>query len=152
MNISNSNSRTLVVGTLEQSQQYRCVVSNEAGSTRSNVATVTVLSKLFIDNINMIFTFGILITEIITQPINATTVLALESVTLNCSASIDDVKYSWHRVDGHIPSHSQGRHDGTFTIHRVTPHNQGAYYCVANKHGIIVRSDDAFIGVDGKEL
>ena len=47
MNISNSNSKTLVVGTLEQSQQYRCVVSNEAGSTRSNVATVTVLSKLF---------------------------------------------------------------------------------------------------------
>ena len=48
MNISNSNSSTLVVGTLEQSQQYRCVVSNEAGSTRSNVATVTVLSKSFI--------------------------------------------------------------------------------------------------------
>ena len=45
MNISNSNNKTLVVGTLEQSQQYRCVVSNEAGSTRSNVATVTVLSK-----------------------------------------------------------------------------------------------------------
>ena len=48
MNISNSNSRTLVVGTLEQSQQYRCVVSNEAGSTRSNVAAVTVLSELFV--------------------------------------------------------------------------------------------------------
>ena len=45
MNISNSNSKTLVVGTLEQSQQYRCVVSNEAGSTRSNVAIVKVLSK-----------------------------------------------------------------------------------------------------------
>ena len=45
MNISNSNNKTLVVGTLEQSQQYRCVVSNEAGSTRSNVATITVLSK-----------------------------------------------------------------------------------------------------------
>ena len=45
MNISDSNSKTLVVGTLEQSQQYRCVVSNEAGSTRSNAATVTVLSK-----------------------------------------------------------------------------------------------------------
>ena len=46
MNISNSNSKTLVVRNLEQSQQYRCVVSNEAGSTRSDVATVTVLSKL----------------------------------------------------------------------------------------------------------
>ena len=45
MNVSDGNSKTLVVGTLEQSQQYRCVVSNEAGSNRSNVATVTVLSK-----------------------------------------------------------------------------------------------------------
>ena len=54
MNISNSNSRRLVVRNLEQSQQYRCVVSNEAGSTRSNVATVTVLSKLFINMIAFI--------------------------------------------------------------------------------------------------
>ena len=45
MNISDSNNKTLVVRNLEQSQQYRCVVSNEAGSTRSDVATVTVLSK-----------------------------------------------------------------------------------------------------------
>ena len=47
MNISNSNTETLFVKTLERSRLYRCVVSNEAGSTRSNVATVTVLSKLF---------------------------------------------------------------------------------------------------------
>ena len=48
MNVSNSSGKILVMGTLEQSQQYRCVVSNEAGSTRSNVATVTVLSELLI--------------------------------------------------------------------------------------------------------
>ena len=48
ININHSNNSTLVVGTLEQSQQYRCVVSNEAGSTRSNVATVTVLSELIV--------------------------------------------------------------------------------------------------------
>ena len=50
MNVSNSNSKTLVVRNLEQSQQYRCVVSNEAGSTRSDVATVTVLSKFAVSN------------------------------------------------------------------------------------------------------
>ena len=56
MNISNSGRRRLVVGRLEQpSQQYRCVVFNEAGSTRSNVATITVLSKLFIDTIHLLF-------------------------------------------------------------------------------------------------
>ena len=45
---SDSNSKTLIVRNLEQSRQYRCVMSNEAGSTRSNVATITVLSKLFV--------------------------------------------------------------------------------------------------------
>ena len=48
MNISNNNTTELVLGTLEQSQRYRCVVSNEAGSTRSNIATVTVLSELLV--------------------------------------------------------------------------------------------------------
>ena len=46
MNISYSNNKTLVVRNLEQSQQYRCLVSNEAGSTRSDVAIVSLLSKL----------------------------------------------------------------------------------------------------------
>ena len=48
MNISNSNSKELVVRNLEESQQYRCIVSNEAGSTRSNVASIIVLSKLIL--------------------------------------------------------------------------------------------------------
>ena len=42
--ICDSNSKTLVV---RNSQQYRCVVSNEAGSTRSDVATVTILSRFY---------------------------------------------------------------------------------------------------------
>ena len=44
--ISNSNNRRFVVSNLQESQQYRCVVSNEAGGTSSNIAPVTVLSKL----------------------------------------------------------------------------------------------------------
>ena len=43
--ISNSNNRTPIVSNLQESQQYRCVVSNEAGGTLSNIATVTVLSE-----------------------------------------------------------------------------------------------------------
>ena len=92
------------------------------------------------------------LTENTIQPINLTTVLALENVTLRCLASVDDARYSWHRVNGHIPSHSQGWHNNTFTIHRITPINEGAYYCVVKKHGIIARSNDAFIAVDGKEF
>ena len=45
-NISNSKNRMFVVRNLKMLQRYRCAVSNEAGRTRSNVATVTVLSEL----------------------------------------------------------------------------------------------------------
>ena len=50
MNISRGR-KNFVVRNLEQSQQYRCVVSNEAGSTRSDVATVTVLSEFAMNNV-----------------------------------------------------------------------------------------------------
>ena len=45
MKIVKSNDSKLVVRNLEQSQQYRCVVSNNSGSARSNVAIITVLGK-----------------------------------------------------------------------------------------------------------
>ena len=44
MNISNSNN-TKLIRNLEQSEQYRCVVSNQFGTNKSNIATVNVLSK-----------------------------------------------------------------------------------------------------------
>ena len=49
MNNSCGNSKRLVVRDLEHTQQYRCVVSNEAGSIRSDAATITVMSKVFVD-------------------------------------------------------------------------------------------------------
>ena len=46
MTISNSNSRKLIVKNLEESEQkFRCVASNGAGETRSNIAVINVLSK-----------------------------------------------------------------------------------------------------------
>ena len=148
MNINNSNSSTLVVGTLEQSQQYRCVVSNEAGSTRSNNAIITVLSELFI-----IIRYGCLcdITGITTQPRDID-IFALENITLSCSASINDVGYSWHRVDGHLPAHAHGQHNNTLVIRKATPHDGGSYYCTAKKEEFVVRSHDALVRVYGKEL
>ena len=44
MTISNSDSRKLVVKNFKQSEQFRCVVSNDAGQARSNTAIITVLS------------------------------------------------------------------------------------------------------------
>ena len=51
MNINNNNMNRYIVSNLDQSRQYSCVVSNEAGDTRSNVATITVLSKLYIKSV-----------------------------------------------------------------------------------------------------
>ena len=151
MNISNSNSKALVVGTLEQSQQYRCVVTNEAGSTRSNVATVTVLSESFVNTSTPYYirTF-ILVIEISTHPISHTDVVALQDVTLHCSASVNGVTYSWHRVDNALPAGSTGQNSGTLTIRRATPHDEGLYYCTARKSGISVDSANGSLTVDGK--
>ena len=43
--VNSSNNKRFVVRNLQESQQYRCVVSNEAGGTLSSIASVTVLSK-----------------------------------------------------------------------------------------------------------
>ena len=51
MKISNSNNKRYIVRSIQQSKQYRCVVSNEAGSTRSDIATVTILSKFPMNDI-----------------------------------------------------------------------------------------------------
>ena len=44
MNVSNDSAR-LDLTNLKQSQQYSCVVSNEAGGVRSNPAVITIFSK-----------------------------------------------------------------------------------------------------------
>jgi len=95
--------------------------------------------------------FNMLITEIATQPVNSTTVIALEDVTLNCLASVDDANYSWHRVGDNLPLRSRGHHNDTLTIHRATPHDEGMYYCIAKKSRISIQSNNVSIKVDGKK-
>ena len=93
-----------------------------------------------------------MITAITTHPVSSTTVVALEDVVLSCSASVDDVTYSWHRVDNDLPLQAQGENNSTFTIHRATPHDEGMYYCIARKNGVSVKSNNALVQVDGKGL
>ena len=61
-------------------------------------------------------------------------VIALTDVTLTCRLSrlfgVPD-EYSWHRVDGDIPPHSSGQNSSILTIHRITPTDEGEYYCMA---------------------
>ena len=91
-----------------------------------------------------------MVTEITTHPTNST-VIALEDVTLHCSASVDDVRYSWHRIDGNLPSNSRNKHKNTFTILKSTPHDEGEYYCEASKSKVSINSRRAVVKVDGKE-
>ena len=90
-----------------------------------------------------------MLTEIITHPVNSTTI-ALIDVTLTCSASVDDVTYSWDRIGGSLPLQSQGQDSNRFTINRATPHDEGVYYCVAKKSGIRVESTNALVIINGK--
>ena len=90
------------------------------------------------------------IIEITTLPVGSVTVIALEDVTLNCSASFDNVTYSWHRVNGSIPARSVGQNSNIFTIPRVTPHDDGAYYCIAKIENFSVESNKAVVRIDGE--
>jgi len=55
---SNANGKIFTKCNLQESQQYRCIASNKAGSTISNKANVTVLSKLFLCYINWYICFN----------------------------------------------------------------------------------------------
>ena len=46
--IGDSDGPKLVIRNLEKSEKYRCVASNDAGSTISNSSTVSFLGKLLI--------------------------------------------------------------------------------------------------------
>ena len=47
MILGNSNGPTFFIRSIK-SQKYRCVASNEAGTTRSNVSIIALMGKLFI--------------------------------------------------------------------------------------------------------
>ena len=89
--------------------------------------------------------------EITTQPISINTI-ALQNSSLNCSASVDNVAYSWHRLIGSVPSRSIGQNSTTLIIPRVTPHDVGDYYCIVQKGNISVQSNKATVTVNGEKL
>ena len=91
-------------------------------------------------------------TEIITQPTSPLTVTALEDARFICLSNVDDATYSWHRFGSSVPSRSIGQDNNTLTIPRATPFDLGRYYCIAEKEGISVKSNEAVLVVDGKKL
>ena len=82
------------------------------------------------------------------------TVTALNNVRLTCipSSGVMLDGYSWHRVDGDLPSQSSGQNTNTLTIHRVVPADEGEYYCMATQFGHCARSDNVMVIVESKEI
>ena len=92
----------------------------------------------------------ILITAVVARPASST-VVALNDVTLTCSpiSISSSVTYSWHRVDGDLPSSSTGQDTNRLTIHRVVPADEGQYYCLGTAFGHCAVSDNVIVIVEG---
>ena len=91
-------------------------------------------------------TILIIPTEITAHP-SSTRVEASQDVILNCSSSVDNVTYSWHRDGGVIPPRSRGKNNYTLTIPNATVLDGGMYYCIASMEGISVESNRANVAV-----
>ena len=81
-------------------------------------------------------------------------VIALNDVTFTCepiALSGGPDEYSWHRVDGDIPPRSSGQNSSILTIHRITPADEGEYYCMATKFGHCAKSNNITVIVKGKK-
>ena len=89
------------------------------------------------------------------EPIKGTiSVTALNDVTLTCERKgLKDVPdgYSWHRVDSDIPPHSSGQNSSIFTIHRITPTDEGNYYCMVARFGHCAKSNNITVIVTSKK-
>ena len=113
--------------------------------------TNVLFSKLFII-VGMVL-INVLIIGISIQPTKIT-VTALSDVTLTCTPTLTQerpVEYSWHRVDGDIPSDSSGQNTSILTIHRIFPADEGEYYCMGTQFGHCAKSDKVNVTVNGKE-
>ena len=75
------------------------------------------------------------------------TVVVLNDVTLTCSPK--PIAYSWHRVDGVVPSRSSGQNTNRLTLHKVFPADEGEYYCIASWFGHCAVSNNVLMIVEG---
>ena len=113
--------------------------------------TNVLFSKLFII-VGMVL-INVLIIALSIQP-TTITVTALIDVTLICTSTLTSdipIEYSWHRVDGDIPSHSSGQNTSILTIHRIVPADEGEYYCMGTRFGHCAKSNKVNVTVNGKE-
>ena len=100
---------------------------------------------------------NILLTDVRATSSGSTTVEASSDVTLTCRPRSplimpETLTYSWHRVDGNIPSGSSGQNSARLTIHRIHPEDEGNYYCIARLFGHCAISNNVMVIVRGKKM
>ena len=146
-NISSSNNSRIIVRNLQESQQYRCIVSNEAGGTRSNVATVTVLSELVKFYITVCTCMHL---EITTHPRDRLVPVG-SSFDLTCTSSISsDLTFSWTHDGRDVTGQSTSNgNTSILTIKRVRRRHDGSYVCTVRSSSLSVTSNTSNLTVYG---
>ena len=118
------------------SGDYQCVVHSPWGDAKSDIVVVLIVAAppVFIQ-----------------QPTDIDAV-ALQNVTLICDARGFHVIYEWRHYNDSGSNYSIKSRSSTLTLYRVTPLDEGYYYCVAmigNDNQIF--SKNATLTVNGNE-
>ena len=147
MTISESNGRKLVVENLKESEWFRCMASNGAGETRSNIAIINVLSEYSYKNIGSYCYY--IFKGIITQPQNK--ILELNStISFRCTASISsNVIFSWTHNGTSINGSSTTGDASILKITSVKESDAGSYVCTVRSGSLSVMSSTATLAAIG---
>ena len=154
--VANSYTSSLTISNVQYSDtgSYVCAVTKGSLSVTSHTATITVHGELNIIIINYYYDCAIVAKPVIKRNPSNAKVTALTSVTFTCSASnINGIShsFSWHRNNGDIPNtRSRGQNTNTLTITRVTPLDEGLYYCTVTNDVGNASSKPATLTVDGE--
>ena len=149
LNISNSDSQTYTVRNLQESEQYRCIVSNEAGDITSKSANLTILGEYTIYKAFSLFYLYLL--EITTHPQDRE-VAQGSTVSLTCTSSVSSgVTFSWTHAGSDVTGQSTSTgNTSTLTITNVMRIDGGSYVCTVRNGSLSVMSDRVNVTVYGK--
>ena len=142
-----------VVRNIQQTEQYRCIAGNNAGTLVSNAAIIEVLGKYIqLCNYTNLHVISDIILEVIAHPQNIQ-VKSGSSVTLTCTSSISsNVTFSWTH-NGTItkqPSSIINGDTSRLTISNVRYSDGGSYVCIVRSGSLSVTSNTAIITICGK--
>ena len=144
---STRNSSKLVVTNLQESQQYRCVVFNEAGDNTSSAATITVLSKCMSLSISLYSAYCL---EITTHPQDRL-VPVNSLVSLTCTSSVSsDVTFSWALLrNGRNVTRQSTSTGNTSVLTVMRARRNNSYVCTVSHGSLHVMSSTATLTVFG---